>query len=67
MLDDLPDSVHSPIYLSLNKQPFSMMKHRWHSPYTTADVQGNAVGLWKLCSHDQPEEALAYSKVPEEA
>ena len=51
----------------LIKQPFSTMKHRWHSPYTTADVQGNAVGLWKLCSHDQPEEALAYSKVPEEA
>ena len=54
-------------FKSLNKQPFSMMKHCWYSPYTTADVQGNAVGLWNLCSCDQPEEALAYLKELQEA
>ena len=43
------------------------MKHRWLSPYTAADIQGSAVGLWKLCSYDQPEEALAYLNEPQEA
>ena len=67
MLDDLPDSGHSALHLSLKKQPFSIMKCHWHSPNTNADVQGNTVGLWKLCSCDQPEEALAYLKEPQEA
>ena len=67
MLDDLPDSGLSSIHFSWNKQSFSTMKHRWLSPYTAADIQGSAVGLWKLCSYDQPEEALAYLNEPQEA